>query len=707
LLVSAGMVVAGLSVLTGPAVADDLGSVTYQGPVYGDVSSTPPTADKPQSKLWFAHDTWWALMLSEQTGTIRVHRLQADHTWVPASGTVDERPESTGDALWDGQKLYIVSRDSSTAVRVLRLSFNETALTWSVDPGFESTVFNGGVESAAIDKDSQGRLWVTWTKSKSVWVAHTTSGDSGWVVPFKPRSPDTQIKADDLSSIVAFRGQVGVMWSDQESGAFRFAIHKDSDPDSIWTTENALAGSLIADDHINLKSFTEDPNGRIFAVVKTSRNDATDASGTDPLIIVLQRDIDGTWSSHVAGQVQDDLTRPIVQVDATNNRLMVFMTGPESGGTIYMKSSPLSELSFSSGRGTPFVTWPGKYLNNATGTKQSLTSTTGIVVLACTGGTDRRYYHAEQPIADGTANQPPTVPTGLTAQLTTAGDVSLHWNPSTDESPGGVASYTVYRDGTSIATTAETSYVDTGVQPSTTYRYAVSATDSLGASSAQSASVSITTPGSGTPAPTGISYVGSSVGANATAKTLVVPRPTQAQAGDVLIAAVSVRGGPTVTGPAGWTKVRADQNLTTMGQTLWVHTLASGDPASWTWSFSSLQAAAAVIGAYSGVSSSAPVVTAAGQVNERSAVIGAPTPETFSSPTTVVAVFGIAQYVTIDPDTPLTERGESSTPSTQYKVTVSLADTPMAADMVLPPLSADASSTAASVGQVLVLRPAS
>jgi chitodextrinase len=706
-LLSASMLLAGVAALASPAVADDLGPVTYQGPVYGDVSATPPTEDKPQSKLWYAAGTWWALMLSQQTATVHVYRLLADHTWVSASGTVDDRPESTGDALWDAQaqKLYVVSRDSSTAVRVFRLSFDAAAMTWSVDPGFTSTVFNGGVESAALDKDSLGRLWVTWTKSKSVWVTHTTSGDTGWVVPFKPRSPDTTIKADDLSSIVAFRGQVGVMWSDQESGAFRFAIHKDGDPDTIWTTENALAGTNLADDHINLKNFVEDPSGRIFAVVKTSLNDLSTASPTDPLIIVLQRDVDGTWSSHVAGEVQDDATRPIIQVDATNNRLLVFMTAPVSGGTIYLKSSPLSDLSFVKGRGTPFVTWPGKYLNNATGTKQSLTSTTGIVVLACSGGTDRRYYHAEQAITEIGGNQPPTVPTGLTAQLTAASDVSLSWNASTDDSSGGVASYTVYRDGTSIATTAETSYLDTSVQPSTTYRYTVAATDSLGVSSAPSGSVSVTTPG---PVGTGsISFVGSSVGANATAKTLVVPRPTQAQAGDVLVAAVTVRGGPTVTGPAGWTKARADQNLTTMGQTIWVHTLASGDPSSWTWSFSSLQAAAGVIGAYSGVDATDPVISDGGQVNDRSSVIGAPAPTTSSSPAVVVAAFGIAQYVTIAHAAPLTERGEVGTPSTQYKVTLSLADAPMTAGSTMQPLSAQASQTAASIGQVLVLRPGS
>jgi hypothetical protein len=699
------MVLAGLSTLASPAAADSLQPVTYQGPVYGVSSTLPPTADKPQSKLWFTHGTWWALMLSQQTATIHVYRLLADHTWVSASGTVDDRPTSTGDALWDEatQKLYVVSRDSSTAVRVFRLSFDAGAMTWSVDPGFETTVFNGGVESAAIAKDSQGRLWVTWTKSKSVWVSHTTSGDTGWIVPFKPKSPDTTIKADDLSSIVAFRGQVGVMWSDQESGAFRFAIHKDGDPDSTWTTENALAGSSLADDHINLKNYVEDPSGRIFAVVKTSLNDLTTSAPTDPLIIVLQRDLDGTWTSHVAAQVADDATRPLVQIDATNQRLLVFMTAPVSGGTIYSKSAPLSDLTFVKGRGTPFVTWPGKYINNATGTKQSLTATTGIVVLASTISTDSRYYHAEEAIPDVAANVPPTVPTNVRVQLTAAGDVTLTWTASTDSSPGGVASYTVYRDGTAIGTSQSASYLDSTVRASSTYSYTVSATDGLGATSGQSSPPATIT----TPPPVGIGFVGATTGANQTATTLAINRPSGAQAGNVLVAVVALRGRPNVTGPPGWTMVRRDENSTTMTQTYWTHPVTSADPATWTWTFSSAQAAAGVIGAYSGVDTTNPVVSDAGQANARSTAIDAPAPQSSSSATQVVAAFGIAAAVTIDPAVPLTERGETSTPTTQYKVAVSLADTSMAAGATMSSLSAQASAAGASIGQVLVLRAGS
>jgi hypothetical protein len=56
---------------------------------------------------------------------------------------------------------------------------------------------------------------------------------------------------------------------------------------------------------------------------------------------------------------------------------------------------------------------------------------------------------------------------------------------------------------------------------------------------------------------------------------------------------------------------------------------------------------------------------------------------------------------------PLTERGETSTPTTQYKVAVSLADTSMAAGATMSSLSAQASAAGASIGQVLVLRAGS
>jgi chitodextrinase len=64
-----------------------------------------------------------------------------------------------------------------------------------------------------------------------------------------------------------------------------------------------------------------------------------------------------------------------------------------------------------------------------------------------------------------------------------------------------VTGYTIYQNGTSIATTANTTYNVTGLSPATQYSFTVAASDSFGAS-AQSSPVSVTTPSNGTPAGT-------------------------------------------------------------------------------------------------------------------------------------------------------------------------------------------------------------
>lgn len=93
------------------------------------------------------------------------------------------------------------------------------------------------------------------------------------------------------------------------------------------------------------------------------------------------------------------------------------------------------------------------------------------------------------PSADTT---PPSVPTGLAATLASATQVNLSWNASTDNV--GVTGYNVFRNGTKVATSTSTSYQDASLAAGTTYTYAVSAYDAAGNTSAQSSSVSVTTP---------------------------------------------------------------------------------------------------------------------------------------------------------------------------------------------------------------------
>ena len=85
---------------------------------------------------------------------------------------------------------------------------------------------------------------------------------------------------------------------------------------------------------------------------------------------------------------------------------------------------------------------------------------------------------------------PPSAPAWLQAQAV-RGAVALSWSAASDNV--GVTAYRVYRNGTLLATTGATSYVDTTVARNTSYSYYVVAVDAAGNTSGASPNVSVTT----------------------------------------------------------------------------------------------------------------------------------------------------------------------------------------------------------------------
>ena len=105
----------------------------------------------------------------------------------------------------------------------------------------------------------------------------------------------------------------------------------------------------------------------------------------------------------------------------------------------------------------------------------------------------------------GPVPTPPAPPTGLTCEAVSSSQIDLSWDAST-----GAEGYYVYRcegtdctPSTQIHTASVTSWSDTGLSPSTTYRYSVTAYNEAGESD-YSPIVSCTTQGIPPEAPTGL-----------------------------------------------------------------------------------------------------------------------------------------------------------------------------------------------------------
>jgi PKD repeat protein len=497
------------------------GDIGYRGLSY--TGTTTPTGSKPESKLWWNDGSWWASMFDSTSQRFYIFRLdRSTQTWVNTGVPLDERTNTKADTLWDGSHLYVASHvaaaSSSTAVsgypsRLYRFSYDAGSRSYSLNAGFPVAINNVKSETLVVDKDATGKLWASWTQFGQVMVNRTTGGDGTWGTPFVlPVTGATGLDADDISSVVAFGGnKVGVMWSNQPASAMYFSLHADGQPDSTWeTSRTAIQGPKNADDHINLKSLQADSSGRVFAAVKTSMDDQPSPPQNAPLIMLLVRDpATGDWASHVFGRIADSHTRPIVLLDQEHNLLHMFATGPSTpgtiaySGTIYEKTSPLDDISFVSGVGTPVIRdVTSADMNNVTSTKQNVNSTTGLVVLASNDITSR-YWHADESLA----TTAPTAPTASFTAAPTSGVAPLSV-AFTDTSTGSPTSWSwAFGDGgTSSAQNPAHTYTAAG-----TYTVSLTATNAAGSdTTTRTGYVTVTAPvPTQTFAPSADSYVNS------------------------------------------------------------------------------------------------------------------------------------------------------------------------------------------------------
>jgi hypothetical protein len=384
------------------------GSVGYRGPSTAG-AGTGPTGSKPESKLWWTDGAWWASMWAGSGAGFHIFRLDpATQRWIDTGVPLDDRSGTRADALWDGTHLYVASHVFSTCgcstsapgnpSRLYRYSYSEATKSFSLDAGFPVQINNTSTETLVIDKDSTGSVWATWAQDNKVMVSHSVGGDDrSWVTPYVvPSSGASNLRTDDISSLVAFGGnKIGVAWSNQTDAALYFAIHADGASDSTWTASPAIRSPLIADDHINLKSLQTDGSGRVFAVTKTSLNDATSPNPSDPIVLLFVRDPASGWSNYPVWRVGDGtVTRPMLLIDESNLALHLYASSSESGGTIRHKSSPISSISFPTGLGSVFLRDASQTnaLQNATTTKQNVTRSSGIVVVA-SNDTAGYYWH--------------------------------------------------------------------------------------------------------------------------------------------------------------------------------------------------------------------------------------------------------------------------------------------------------------------------
>lgn len=103
-------------------------------------------------------------------------------------------------------------------------------------------------------------------------MTYSDTDGSTWAEPFMI-APTGAGRDREISAVTAFDESIGILWSDQGTGAFRFAAHRDGAPAEEWTEEMAYAGPALADDHISIKAIEGNLSDTVVAAVQTSLDD--------------------------------------------------------------------------------------------------------------------------------------------------------------------------------------------------------------------------------------------------------------------------------------------------------------------------------------------------------------------------------------------------------------------------------------------------
>ena len=409
---AACMILCGLAAaLVVPAVVRaDTG---HRDGAYTAGTSGAPTTPKPESKVWFSHKKWWAVMakrVATADNTYFIFRLNAHkQKWVNTHVEVDTRDSTRQDVLSVGNKLFISSHkhvdvahndstpDAKDEMRLFLFSYSSGAHKY-VSAGAPTVIDAQKSEALVIDRDSAGAIWATWVQETGggqhqVYVRKT---DGNCVAAFAnctftggPTVTLGDVSPDDISSVVRFGGnKVGVMWSDTrnvDNDQILFSVHQDGDPVATWSSpEVAVRGRKMADDHINLKA---DSNGRIFAATKTKFS-----GSTKPGTMLLRRTAAGKWKHFTVSRGSLDHTRPIVLLDERHNRIRVF-EGSTHTDAVYKKTTRLSRPSFPVLKaGSRVIRDSGSEMADPTSTKQGVGK--GHFVVLATNPATKRYWHA-------------------------------------------------------------------------------------------------------------------------------------------------------------------------------------------------------------------------------------------------------------------------------------------------------------------------
>jgi len=204
-----------------------------------------------------------------------------------------------------------------------------------------------------------------------------------------------------------------------------------------------------------------------------------------------------------------------------------------------------------------------------------------------------------------------------------------------------------------------------------------------------------------------------SASSNAAASgSLAINKPTGTVQGDVMFASIAIRPETgTITAPSGWTLVRRVNNTNSNENTLatYYKVAGTGEPASYTWSFSTSSGAAGGITTFTGVDTSDPIDVENGQNTANGTTHASPSITTTIANTMLVTAHAFSSSTTWSSPAGMTEAYEDASASVPSPGGISIQVnyvTQQAAGATSPKNAVAASDADVGNTEAIALRPA-
>ena len=172
-----------------------------------NISSSGDTGEKPQSKLFEYAGQWWTVM--PNSSGMSVYRLDGT-TWT-ATQQISTNEDARADVKLVGDLAHVLLYDGSSS-QLATLQYDagpdNRFEPWSLRPQLVNVSLSSGVETATLEVDSTGRMWIASDASSTVEVRYSDGLYTTWSAPITIASG---ITSDDISAIVAMpNNRIGV-----------------------------------------------------------------------------------------------------------------------------------------------------------------------------------------------------------------------------------------------------------------------------------------------------------------------------------------------------------------------------------------------------------------------------------------------------------------------------------------------------------------